>query len=306
MFWELLNPEAGAIRVGALIKSMLCDDITPDSRRKFITILGGFLDYALKKPNIPGSPGETYTEKYGPMMMTLTRYDLPVHTQDQPRKGSHALRPALCTEWLEWLRTDYVPNHEMPHIAARNYTAIVLQIETGARVSEVLAIKCMGDGCDIDKAKSRVRLFGKAKPYGGKCPRWVTLTPFAAQVLTAFEASFRPMFPQGQTNNLFLTEQGKVLTSRQYRSNFKRIVAWAIDAGIALPADLSAHDLRRTFATNALQSNPLAYRQVLRQLGHKYASSAARYLISTDDDVEESRNDLLDIFIDPHVKDRGE
>jgi hypothetical protein len=167
LVWELLNPESGYLRIGALIESLLRDNIAPDSRRKFITIFRGFLEYVLAKPNIPGSDGETFAEKYGPITLTLTRYDLPIHTQDQPRKERHALSPGLCADFFEWMRTDYVPSHDMPHIAARNYTAIVLQTEIGARVSELLSIKSEGDGCDIDKVKNRVRLFGKAKPYSG-------------------------------------------------------------------------------------------------------------------------------------------
>lgn len=65
--------------------------------------------------------------------------------------------------------------------------------------------------------------------------------------------------------------------------------------------DLRPHDLRRTFATNELVKNPLAYRQVLRKLGHSYPSSAAPYLLATDEDVEDEQGDLIDIFIDPSV-----
>jgi hypothetical protein len=127
LIWELLNPETGYLRIGALIESLLRDNIAPDSRRKFITIFRGFLEYVLAKPNIPGSDGETFAEKYGPITLTLTRYDLPIHTQDQPRKERHALSPGLCADLFEWMRTDYFPIHDMPHIAARNYTAVVLQ-----------------------------------------------------------------------------------------------------------------------------------------------------------------------------------
>lgn len=68
-----------------------------------------------------------------------------------------------------------------------------------------------------------------------------------------------------------------------------------------VPDDLRPHDLRRTFATNELQKNPLAYRKVLKHLGHSYPSSAAPYLIATDEDVEEEQGDLIDIFVDPHI-----
>ncbi len=72
LIWELLNPETGYLRIGALVESLLRDNIALDSRRKFITIFRGFLEYVLAKPNIPGSDGETFAEKYGPITLTLT------------------------------------------------------------------------------------------------------------------------------------------------------------------------------------------------------------------------------------------
>jgi hypothetical protein len=44
---------------------------------------------------------------------------------------------------------------------------------------------------------------------------------------------------------------------------------------------------------------------VLKHLGHSYPSSAAPYLIATDEDVEEQQGDLIDIFIDPYIERRG-
>jgi integrase len=75
---------------------------------------------------------------------------------------------------------------------------------------------------------------------------------------------------------------------------------------VQVPENLRPHDLRRTFATNELQKNPLAYRKVLKHLGHSYPSSAAPYLIATDEDVEEEQGDLIDIFVDPYIDKRGE
>jgi len=63
--------------------------------------------------------------------------------------------------------------------------------------------------------------------------------------------------------------------------------------------------LRRTCSTNYLEENPLAYRKVLRNLGHTYPSSAAPYLIATDADVEDEVGDLIDIFVDPYIEKRG-
>jgi hypothetical protein len=49
----------------------------------------------------------------------------------------------------------------------------------------------------------------------------------------------------------------------------------------------------------------LAYRKVLRKLGHTYPSAAAPYLIATDADVEDEQSDLIDIFVSPYIEKRG-
>jgi integrase len=100
---------------------------------------------------------------------------------------------------------------------------------------------------------------------------------------------------------LFLNEDGTRLTKFLYYKTFRKIVELARDAGVQLPVDIRLHDLRRTFATNKLEKTPLAYRKVLKHLGHSSPSSAAPYLIATDEDVEEEQGDLIDIFVDPYI-----
>ena len=114
------------------------------------------------------------------------------------------------------------------------------------------------------------------------------------------------MFPRAAAAGyLFLNEDGNQLSKRQFYKNFEKIVELARDAGVRLPEDLRPHDLRRTFATNELERNPLAYRKVLRKLGHTYPSAAAPYLIATDADVEDEQSDLIDIFVSPDIEKRG-
>ena len=108
------------------------------------------------------------------------------------------------------------------------------------------------------------------------------------------------MFPiSSEKDYLFLDNNGKRLMAYQYARIFRKIVQQARNFGVPLPEDLRPHDLRRTFATNSLEKNPSGYRQVLKYLGHTYPSSAAPYLIATDDDVEEQQTDLIDVFVDP-------
>ena len=114
---------------------------------------------------------------------------------------------ALRDEFYEFLRTEYLPNHALPHLGAQDYTAIVLQAEIGARTSELLGIRSSGESCDIDWQTGRVRLFGKGKAFSGKRVRTVPLTPFAMEVLRVFEKIFKPMFPRQCCKRISLSRQ---------------------------------------------------------------------------------------------------
>lgn len=303
--FEVMDPVLGPIRLGQIIDSLMQSNLAWGTCRSYMNNLRQYCEYVFAKPNIPGSDA-TFVQKYGPMSITFTKYDLPVHAQDRPERNRYALSPPLTHEFYEFLRTDYLPSHALPHIGARNYTAVVLQTEIGARRSELLSIQLGGDRCDIDDSRSRIRLLGKAKAYGGKRARWVPLSQFAEEVLHAFEKVFRPMFPNAsQCDHLFLSEDGSPLTGNQYGKCFRKMVDMAVEAGVPVPVDLRTHDLRRTCATNRLEKDPLSYRKTLKMLGHSYPSSAAPYLIATDDDVEEAQSDLIDIFVDPYINKRG-
>lgn len=302
VIWDLLNPILGSYYLGLIISSQLKDDLAPATRRKYMNCLRYFCEYVLAKPSLPGSNGLSASDKYGPIAATFTKYDLPIHAADRPLRNRYALSPDLTDDFLEFLRVDYLTNHSLPHMGARTYTAIVLQVEIGARSSELLGIRSEGESCDVNLLKGQVRLFGKGKAYSGKRLRSVPLTPLAGEVLGTFQNVFKPMFPKSADSDyLFLNEDGSRLTKFWYYKTFRKIVELARDAGLQIPEDLRPHDLRRTFATNTLERNPLAYRKVLKHLGHSSPSSAAPYLIATDEDVEEEQSDLIDIFVDPYI-----
>ncbi len=294
LIWGLLSPAFGSRYLSLIVSSLLKDDLALATRRRYMNDLRDLCEYVLAKPHIPGGNGIRITDKYGPITAPFSKYDLPIHAADRPRRKRYALAPKLRDDFFEFLRIKYLPNNFLPHVGARNYI--------GARSSELLGIRSGGESCDVDRLKDRVRLFGKGSAYSGKRLRWVPLTPLAAEVLKTFQKVFKPMFPKSpQSDYLFLNEDGSRLTKFWYWKTFRKIIDLARDAGVQVPDDLRPHDLRRTFATNELQKNPLAYRKVLKHLGHSYPSSAAPYLIATDEDVEEEQGDLIDIFVDPHV-----
>jgi integrase len=303
LIWDLLSPESCSHYLTCIISSLLTDELALATKRKYMGDLRDFCGYVLAKPHISGGGGLSIIHKYGPMQAPFTKYDLPIHAGDRPVRKRYALAPNLKDDFFEFVRREHVPSQALPHIGARNYTALVLQTEVGMRTGELLEIR----SCDIDRSKSRVRLFGKGSSYSGKRLRWVPLSPLAAEVLETFEKVFKPMFPKSQQSDyLFLNEDGSRLGKFWYWKTFRKIIEAAREAGVQVPADLRPHDLRRTFATNKLEREPLAYRKVLKQLGHRYPSSAAPYLIATDEDVEEQQDDLMDIFVDPYIDRVGE
>jgi hypothetical protein len=124
LVWELLDPEHGSSRLGLLTSLLLHENLAHGTRREYMRELRGFCEYVLAKPNIPGSSEHTIIKKYGPIARTFTKYDLPVHAQDRPAKPRYALSLALLEEFYEFLRTEYLPSHALPHLGAQDYTAI--------------------------------------------------------------------------------------------------------------------------------------------------------------------------------------
>lgn len=301
--WDVLDPHLGSAYISLITTSLLQDDLAPGTRRHYMRDFRRFCEFVIEKPSIPGTTVVTVEEKYGAIALNFTKYDLPIHAQDRPVKKRYALALALLHYFYEFLRTAYLGNHKTPHTGARDYAAIVLQAETGLRVSELLAIRSGGDSSDVDWANGRIRVMGKGKAFSGKRIRWVPLTPMSSAVLSVYEKRFRPMFPiSNEKDYLFLDNNGQRLMPYQYARNFRKIIQLARAFGVLLPEDLRPHDLRRTYATNMLEGNPLGYRKLLKNLGHTWPSSAGPYLVATERDVEDQQTDLIDIFIDPAIE----
>src|SRR6267154_4724831 len=157
VFWELLNPEKGSYYASLITTWMIQEDKAIATRRNYMCCLRDFCNYVRVRPHIPGAGGTTFIDKYGPLTQTITKYDLVIHSQDRPRKKRYALAKPLLDDVYEFARVEYLPKVSVPHLAARNFVAIVLQAEVGARTSEMLAVRSSGCACDIDWIKQRVR-----------------------------------------------------------------------------------------------------------------------------------------------------
>jgi site-specific recombinase XerD len=115
--------------------------------------------------------------------------------------------------------------------------------------------------------------FGKA--MRGSPPRRravATVLPWAAEALEQYVAEVRPLHGEpARGPALWLTERGERISARRIDERF---AAWRAAAG--LPAELSVHCLRHSYASHLVEDgvDPLF---VQHQLGHSWASTTAVY-----------------------------
>ena len=156
----------------------------------------------------------------------------------------------------------------------RDRALVELLYGTGARISEAVGLS----GDDLDLSGAAVRLFGK-----GRKERVVPLGGYAVEAMEAYLVRARPaLASRGPgTPLLFLNTRGRPL-SRQ--SAWGALQAAAGRAG--LPAHISPHTLRHSFATHLLQGGA-DVRVVQELLGHSSVTTTQIYTLVDRDTVRE-------------------
>ena len=159
-------------------------------------------------------------------------------------------------------------------VPLRDCALVELLYGTGARISEAVGLS----GDDLDLPGAAVRLFGK-----GRKERVVPLGGYAVEAMEAYLVRARPALAcRGPgTPLLFLNTRGRPL-SRQ--SAWGALQAAAGRAG--LPAHISPHTLRHSFATHLLQGGA-DVRVVQELLGHSSVTTTQIYTLVDRDTVRE-------------------
>ena len=137
-------------------------------------------------------------------------------------------------------------------LALRDKAMLELAYSSGLRVSE-LASLCLSD---LNLEEGTLRVMGK-----GNKPR---IVPFGRPCQQAIEAwlTIRGQLAHHETSTVFVTKQGKKMTTRAIELRFK---AWGIKTGISTP--LYPHLMRHSCASHLLQSSQ-NLRAVQEILGH--------------------------------------
>ena len=170
-------------------------------------------------------------------------------------------------------------------LALRDAALLELLYGTGARISEAIGLAVD----DVDRESGLVRLDGK----GGK-QRVVPVGSYALRAVEAYLVRGRPVLAATGRGSaaLFLNARGGPL-SRQS--------AWAVlraaAARAGLPAEISPHTLRHSFATHLLDGGA-DVRVVQELLGHASVTTTQIYTLVTVDQLRE-------VYAGAHPRARG-
>ena len=148
-------------------------------------------------------------------------------------------------------------------LGLRDRSMLEMLYGSGLRVSELVNLQ-MGA---VNRADGWVRMTGK-----GARERIVPVGEHALHWLHEYLASARPsLLKSRRSSDLYITHRGKKMTRQAFRANLKK---YASIAGI--PADITPHVLRHSFATHLLDHGT-DIRTIQQFLGHSDLSTTEIY-----------------------------
>ena len=148
-----------------------------------------------------------------------------------------------------------------PWLRTRNRAILEVLYSTGMRVGELVALEV----ADLDLLSEVARARGK-----GKKERLVPLGSYACAALSEY-LSLRAQRASAEEGALFLNGKGRRLSARTVR----RVVRQSA-LRLGLPASVTPHTLRHSFATHLLDRGA-DLRSVQELLGHKNLSTTQLY-----------------------------
>ncbi len=287
LLWEAMRPVAGRETIVAFSKGLVLAGLRPRTVTGYLGSLRRLFDYILSFPYIPSGiersgfdmQPEPIVSKYGPIEQPVLEYDYPAHVLDVEDEGFVLTGDALI-EFYDFIRLDYIPNHQKKLSAARDYAMVVLAAESGLRADEIRNLNLKGLHRDIFYDRSRIQTrHGKGTRGSGKRIRKTMFTPFAQATLKVFEEQIRPTYQNASTcPALFLSETGQRMSYNTMWHSLYSIASAAREAGLYLPPRMGWHSLRKSFATDFMEAHPDKVWVLMDMLGHISPSVLHRYV----------------------------
>lgn len=209
----------------------------------------------------------------------------PVAEIDSPKKAATLPKYLSLEESVRLLET--VRSDTESKTVLRDYTIILLFLNTGMRLSELVGLNLQS----LDSELQSMKVLGK-----GNKERIVYLNPAARSALATYlKSRLDPRYIRTSDNALFLS-------GRQQRISAKT-VQWIIYKYLDLAGlgekGLSVHKLRHTAATLMYQSGKVDIRVLKDILGHEQLNTTQIYTHITSANMEQAMdaNPLSDLII---------
>ncbi|MDO9334313.1 MAG: tyrosine-type recombinase/integrase [Dehalococcoidales bacterium] len=154
-------------------------------------------------------------------------------------------------------------------MGVRNYTIIIIALDTGLRISEIIGISL----ANINLIDGYIKVLGK-----GSKERIVPIGKFVQRKLLFYIENARPKPASGEINNLFLSASGNPMTANSIKLVFSRI---ARSSGVKR---LHAHLCRHTFSINYLLNGGDVF-SLKEILGHSSLEMVNHYLHFTSSQI---------------------
>jgi integrase/recombinase XerD len=156
------------------------------------------------------------------------------------------------------------------------YSMIIVFLDTGIRLSELLNIKL----ADINFDGKYIRIRGK-----GQKERFVPMTGITRKFIVDYMNDHRFKMCRTESDYLYPNSSGEAISSNTVEQYFRRL---AINCGLD-GIKFSPHVLRHTFATHSVANG--ANIEVLRNiLGHESIQTTARYTHINQEDIQKQHS----------------
>lgn len=287
LLWEAMRPVVGRQLIVSFSKGLVLSGLRPRTVNGYLGSLRRLFGYVLEYPHIPAADADLHrgvqpqaiVPKYGPLEQPVLEFDYPAHVLDEEAEGFVLTGDALM-DFYDFIRLDYMPNHQKKLSASRDYAMVVLAAESGLRADEIRNLDVKGTHRDVFYERSRIQTrHGKGTRGSGKRVRKTIFTPFAQATLKVFQEEIRPCYLSASTNMaLFLSEKGQRMSYNTMWHALHSITVAARSAGFELPPRMGWHSLRKSFATNFMEQQPDQVWVLMDMLGHISPSAIHRYV----------------------------
>jgi len=275
--WDIMNLTSGRNFINSYTKNLIKTEITINTIRSYLGILSRYFSYVLEHPFVKFNDNYILISKlYGPIDQPISEYDIPKHTYNGEQRGV-PIDPENIYSFLISIRNNYLNNKNSYDIAtrSRDYTMIVIALESGLRANEILHLEVTDLFFKSYKIQTR---YAKGTRGSGKRARRTLFTPFARDTVKCYLKNHRDKIAVTKSKYLFPNKQGKVLKYSSIHKSLREMIDLAKEDQVQILDHMSWHWFRRIFATRFIERFPHQLSALIELLGHTTPNTVHRYI----------------------------